>query len=195
MISIKNMGRQYYSYRPVAENYKKIRISSLKRDGYLAQWYSGIISWGCGPGEYKESIKIECSINPMYPNIKFIYNQISYLVSLTTTPCHFGGKRYWFVCPLTINGRDCGKRVGVLYKGNDYFGCRHCFNLTYQSRRDNPTVKAVLFLIDYEKNIEKLTTKLKRYFYKGKATRKLMTLNKIEHKVLKAYKVVKTFNS
>lgn len=46
----------------------------------------------------------------------------------TSSRCHFGGIRYWFVCPT------CGKRIGKLYvtlSANE-FKCRRCHNLTYQ---------------------------------------------------------------
>jgi hypothetical protein len=52
-------------------------------------------------------------------------------VPLTNTPCYFGGVRWWFKCP------SCKKRVALLYKPYyaDYFRCRHCYDLTYLSRR------------------------------------------------------------
>ncbi len=48
-------------------------------------------------------------------------------LTLTRTPCNYGGERVWFICP------SCGKRVAVLYSGGKYFACRGCCNLTYQS--------------------------------------------------------------
>ena len=56
-------------------------------------------------------------------------------VALETTLCHFGGKRYWFVCPLRRGAVTCGRRVGKLYlpPRATYFGCRHCYDLTYRS--------------------------------------------------------------
>jgi len=46
-----------------------------------------------------------------------------------------GGHRWWFTCPIT----DCGRRVGVLYlpPGGDFFGCRHCHDLTYRSSQES----------------------------------------------------------
>jgi hypothetical protein len=54
---------------------------------------------------------------------------------IATTRPRFGGLRWWFVCPLTVNGRPCGRRVGKLYlpPAGRYFGCRHCHDLTYTS--------------------------------------------------------------
>ncbi|MEO5646178.1 MAG: hypothetical protein ABIO57_03735 [Candidatus Paceibacterota bacterium] len=52
-------------------------------------------------------------------------------VSLTTSPVHRNGLRYWFACPL------CQKRVGVLYVHpiNHNLGCRECLNLKYKKCR------------------------------------------------------------
>lgn len=56
-------------------------------------------------------------------------------VQLVSTPCHFGGRRWWFTCPLSVDGRPCGRRVRKLYlpPAGRYFGCRHCYALTYRS--------------------------------------------------------------
>lgn len=54
---------------------------------------------------------------------------VSYSVELDTTHCNYGGKRYWFLCPI------CKKRVAKIYlppKGK-YFACRACHYLTYRS--------------------------------------------------------------
>lgn len=58
-----------------------------------------------------------------------------YPVGLATTRPRFGGLRWWFVCPLLVNGWPCNRRVGKLYlpPGSCYFGCRHCYQLTYTS--------------------------------------------------------------
>jgi hypothetical protein len=62
---------------------------------------------------------------------------IAYPIRLVTTPCHLGGVRWWFVCPLTRGGVACGRRVRVLYLSGRYFGCRHCHNLTYTSTQQS----------------------------------------------------------
>lgn len=62
-------------------------------------------------------------------------------VSLTWTACNFGGERPWFVCPGSFAG--CGRRVAVLYAPGRYFLCRHCHDLSYQSRRDNAMYRAL----------------------------------------------------
>jgi hypothetical protein len=65
--------------------------------------------------------------------------QERYQVRLTTTVPRFGGIRWWFVCPLVRCGRPCGRRVGKLYlpPGGRYFGCRHCYCLSYTSSQES----------------------------------------------------------
>jgi len=62
---------------------------------------------------------------------------IGYLARLTWTPCHFGGGRWWWQCPLVVDGRPCQRRCRILYRpaGASYFACRVCHQLTYRSRQ------------------------------------------------------------
>lgn len=65
--------------------------------------------------------------------------EVSETVPLVTTRPRFGGLRWWFQCPLTGDGVYCGRRVGKLYlpPGATYFGCRHCYDLTYRSAQEH----------------------------------------------------------
>ena len=60
-------------------------------------------------------------------------------VSLERSACNFGGERPWFICP----GAECGRRVAVLYGPGRYFLCRHCYELVYESQRDNAMYRAL----------------------------------------------------
>jgi hypothetical protein len=60
-------------------------------------------------------------------------------VALTWTVCNFGGERPWFICP----GAGCGRRVAVLYGPGRYFLCRHCYDLVYESQRENGMYRAL----------------------------------------------------
>jgi hypothetical protein len=62
-----------------------------------------------------------------------------YRVDLTTTRPRFGGLRFWFVCPLVVGGRPCGRRAGKLYlpPWGRYFGCRRCYDLSYTSAQES----------------------------------------------------------
>lgn len=57
-----------------------------------------------------------------------------YPVALTATPCRFGGRRWWFVCPKTA------ERVGKLYlpNGGRLFLSRLAYGLGYRSQRIAP---------------------------------------------------------
>jgi len=58
-------------------------------------------------------------------------------IPMVATRPYFGGLRWWFICPLIISGRVCQRRVRRLHlpPGGRYFGCRSCYNLTYDSVR------------------------------------------------------------
>lgn len=43
------------------------------------------------------------------------------------TRCYYGGRRPWFRC-------TCGRRVGKIYCGGYFLGCRHCYNGKYNSQ-------------------------------------------------------------
>ena len=60
-------------------------------------------------------------------------------VPLEWTPCNFGGERPWFICP----GMACGRRVAVLYGPGKYFLCRHCYDLRYESQREDKNDRAL----------------------------------------------------
>jgi len=64
--------------------------------------------------------------------------EVEYWLQFVTTPQHYGGMRWWFRCPLVVDGEACARRVRKLYlpPGEKYFGCKRCHQLTYESRRD-----------------------------------------------------------
>jgi hypothetical protein len=60
-----------------------------------------------------------------------------YRVWIEWTPCNYGGKRPWLVCP-----RGCGHRVAILYY-REGLACRHCRQLTYESRQESRKNRAI----------------------------------------------------
>ena len=50
-------------------------------------------------------------------------------IKLTTSKTRFGGKRFWFLCPI------CQKKRGVIYEKTSWAGCRICFGLKYKQQR------------------------------------------------------------
>ncbi len=67
------------------------------------------------------------------------WEEVKEPVSLEWTACNFGGERPWFVCP----GAECGRRVAILYKLRKYFLCRHCYDLRYESQREDKNDRAL----------------------------------------------------
>ena len=57
-------------------------------------------------------------------------------IRLQTTRPHLGGIRWWMICPLIKAGTPCNRRVSKLQLRYQYFGCRHCHELTYQSSQE-----------------------------------------------------------
>ena len=54
---------------------------------------------------------------------------IRIVIKFDWTPCYFGGRRLWFLCP------KCGRRVAILYGGKNFY-CRICRNIAYPSENE-----------------------------------------------------------
>lgn len=145
------MGRWSLTTRLTVEKCKDIDVFWLRRNDWFCGFRSGTIAWRNSHGEETSSVGIQVEVFPDREGedyVRFIYTStnrggeetnLNYKVQLVKTPCYFGGFRYWFICPLTTNGVYCGRRVGKLYLPPNglYFGCRHCYNLTYKSCQEH----------------------------------------------------------
>lgn len=56
-------------------------------------------------------------------------------VRLDTTACHYGGERWWFLCP------QCHTRRAVLFSAGGVFACRTCHDLAYSSTREDDAAR------------------------------------------------------
>ena len=58
---------------------------------------------------------------------------MDYKVRLVTTKPNYGGRRWWFICPLVRRDGGPPRRVAKLYlpSGGKYFGSREAYGLTY----------------------------------------------------------------
>jgi len=138
------MGRDPYSDRLTVEQCKSISTKVLKQNHLL----NGDVRLSACSWKQNEGIAIVISTVKGDEYIRFVYietnRQIAkktkrdYKAHLTWTLCFFAGRRWWFICPMEIDGEDCNRRVGVLYLPNGKsFGCRHCHNLTYRSCQES----------------------------------------------------------
>lgn len=177
------MGRYYWNKKQEADGMKQVSVAFLRKHGYFEEgWHNGKITWS-RQGRETGNISIYSLLNEYEQYVRFVYTQTDrhtgeksdydYKVSLTTTDCYFGGKRYWFVCPWYVNEKYCGKRVGVLYLGTKHFACRHCHNLTYNSRNLGGIAKSMGQTISFPE-LERLENDAKRKSYAGKITKKYM---------------------
>jgi hypothetical protein len=64
---------------------------------------------------------------------------VDYKVRLVTTTPHYGGLRWWFICPLVRRDGGPPRRVAKLYlpPGGKYFGSREGYGLTYRSCQES----------------------------------------------------------
>ena len=175
-----------------AEWSNSLRIFWLKKHGYLdGGWRYGGIKWTYGLGGNESSIGFTVTTNrDENDNIRLRYTHTSqwtgekedmdYRVELATTPCNYGGKRYWFICPLTKNGKYCGRRVGVLFSIGKWFGCRYCGDIAYAAQMKGGKYRGCSVTLP---DIERAENEVKRYYYKGKPTRRYRRVIRMNEKL------------
>ena len=185
------MGRYYWDSKTTVEQAKQLSIFKLKEFGLLKVFAGSTLTWTHSLSGQEDSIRIFVTIMETEPHVTVSYTitdrktgektDYNYKISLTTTPRNYGGVRYWFICPSSMTGEYCGRRVGTLYlaPGGKYFGCRQCYNLSYESRNESRLGQFgnIGFPLVAERKMEKLYSKIKRWTYKGKPTKKVRQLN------------------
>ncbi len=97
----------------------------------------GSFRWGAASVSYTLTVGADAGALRLIYRMPADSADTDYTVRLVTTPCHLGGARWWFLCPLTKDGIRCGRRVRKLYQRGRYFGCRTCHELTYRSRQES----------------------------------------------------------
>ena len=158
-------GRGVILKMDTVDEAKQIDILDLQKKGLFKQVPNAIwtSTWKRGE-EVTGSVSYQLELIGDRPSaLRFMYaitdsstgkkTEYDYPIKLTTTPCHFGGERRWFLCPLTVNGVRCTRRARIIYLpyGAKYFGCRECHNLSYESRQmsRNPFYEG--FIRNYKK--------------------------------------------
>lgn len=59
-------------------------------------------------------------------------------LSLIATPCRFGGRRWWWQCPV------CGRRAAFLYAAPAGVACRICLHAGYPSQNEFAFGRAIM---------------------------------------------------
>ena len=138
-----------FSKKDTVEDCRWIDANRWMREGILRQdvWQSGSWFWR-NPRTSEKTSSIGYESNTIDASRKWLrlhytitrtQEKLDYKVALQTTHPNYGGTRWWFTCPLVINGRPCSRRVGKLYlpPGGRYYGCRACYDLTYTSCQES----------------------------------------------------------
>lgn len=180
----------------IAEQSNAFSIFWLKKQGHLQKdfsYSSGTIRWTMN-GEERSSIGFSISRDnwntpqeETYIRLNYTHTSnsteqkesMNYRIELESTPCKYGGKRYWFICPLTKNGKYCGRRVGVLYSIGKWFGCRHCGDIAYQTQMEGGKYRWGGVSAP---DVDKAQEQVKRMYYRGKPTRKYRRFLKLSDK-------------
>jgi hypothetical protein len=182
--------------KKIAEWSNRLSVFWLRKNGYFNRecgYQSGGITWsynggsknsisflvikdGWGTTEEKAYVRLNYTHTNRWTDEK---KNMDYKIKLTTTPCRYGGKRYWFVCPLTKNRKYCGRRVGVMFCIGKWFGCRHCGEIAYAKQMEGGKNRWNGVSIP---DIEQAEKEVKRYYYKDKPTRKYRRLIRLNDK-------------
>ena len=126
-----------YSAKDTVDGLHSLDINWLNRNGYLTPGRWSPICWKRGE-EQTGSIGLRAEQSCLTLDYRWQrygqeWENVKEPVYLTWTSCHYGGSRPWFICPAI----SCGRRVGKLYSAGKYFLCRHCYDLAYESQRED----------------------------------------------------------
>lgn len=144
-----------YDRRIAADNLVKIDISTIYKLG--AHW-NGSMGW-------KDDVLIDVFTGIHEKHfVRLKYAEFEYDIPLVTTPCNYGGIRYWFECLV------CKRRVGTVYFRANIFACRHCQFLTYESKLLSGRFKGIGRIVSIPE-VDAAAEKVKRVYYNGKLTK------------------------
>ena len=142
-------GRGVWNRKTRVDEARSIDILDLQSKGVFSKGsaWSWTSSWSRN-GEVVASISYRVESGDNGPTgLRFMYTitdndtaekrDYNYVVPVESTRCNYGGRRWWFICPLVVNGQICQRRCRIVYMppGVEYLGCRECHRLTYESRQ------------------------------------------------------------
>lgn len=136
-------GRWYRSSgRGTCESQHRLDVRWLARRGFLQPGAYGPVSWTRG-GEPSGDIRVFGQAGGVELRYRVRvgggdWEPVQQPVGLSWTPCTFGGRRPWFLCP------QCRRRTAILYAAGRLFLCRGCSGLAYQSQHEGPAGRAML---------------------------------------------------
>lgn len=128
------MGSGHSRRHNSTSGYLRLDVNKLHRGGWLEPGRACSWQWTWGYYEDKSTISILALAASLRLTFRVKssgedWQSVAQDVKIDRTPCNYGGKRPWFLCPR------CGRRVSVLY-GRKAFYCRTCHCLAYQSQSE-----------------------------------------------------------
>ena len=133
--------RWHYRAAECTDVYRQLDVRRWQRDGLLTSGRAFGWQWTRN-GEKVASIDVRAEADHVVLSYRHRsgggdWKTEEYPVWLDWTPCTYGGRRAWFLCPA----RGCGRRVAILY-GGAIFACRRCYRLAYRSQRERADDRA-----------------------------------------------------
>lgn len=197
------MGRYSgYGTKVELDGLLSLDTAKLNQWSYFSGYRTGQITWTQRPSGRESEISVIVDTTDTVPHVRLQYattdrdtggqRYFDYRIDLTSTPCYYGGKRWWFECPLVVNNVACGRRSRVIYKCGDYFGCRVCQNLCYSVQNENHHggFNRLFSVLENEKRADELLQKITVQFYKGKPTRKMLRYMSLRMRAVKSYEAL-----
>jgi hypothetical protein len=127
--------------KATTESRLQLDVRSLKKQNSLKPGTAGVLSWLSNNRETSSlGFKVHQDRIILHYRRHYqdkVWEDVEEIVNLNFTPCNYGGKRVWFLCP------QCGRQVLALYLNGKDFLCRHCCRLTYAVQQK--TMKDRLF--------------------------------------------------
>lgn len=139
-----------YTRKTRAEECRVLDVSDFTRQhAFQGQYALGIVEFPSRRHE-RFPLHVHFSVEPLSDGnhlltLKYFvlwegpWEEVVLTVLVQKTRPYFGGVRWWFTCPCTVNCLVCARRVRMLYlpPGERYFGCRYCHDLTYRSVQEH----------------------------------------------------------
>lgn len=181
------MGRYYYNARWSTSDYtKRLTIKVLKEHGLLDGWHNGhtaTLTWSNG-----SNIGIQTQIWDTTGMVRVYFSQtdrntwekksFDYNIPLISTPCNYGWKRWWLVCPLKEN------KCTILYlQNNGLFGSRKTLNLCYDGQKESKKYRYLSYIMGMNQTKALVLRENMKYPYRnGKPTKKLERFFRLSEK-------------
>ena len=127
------------------EECRVLDLAQFARKGGFVEGFTGSVTWSRGEEQTDEigfsvgradTGELVLSLSYRMSTTK---ENVEVPIRLETTPTPSGGRRWWGICPLIVNGNPCDRRLYKVYlpPGGKYFGCRHCHRLTYKTAQEH----------------------------------------------------------